>query len=245
MSVQNKAVIFGATGLIGRQLLKRTCASGRYDLVVAIARNPLDANALSSILPDNTARVRLRQISCSPADLADPDVISQILQVTPDGKTVHVYCALGTTMKTAGSKDAFKRVDHDMVVAAANFAGKIPAERFLWVSSIGANSKSRSSFYLKVKGETERDIEALSGRSSMQAIAIRPSLLLGDREDTRLAEGVGQVIGRLVSGLMAGPLKKYRPIAAEDVAELMTNLAFGRDSEADPDYPQFEVFGAD
>lgn len=226
-SVRTKAIVFGATGLVGRNILRQACESGRYDLVVAIVRNELDADLLSEMIPDMTARLRLRQIRCSPADLADPDIISQIFQTTPDGKVVHVYCALGTTMKAAGSKEAFRRVDHDFVVAAARFARNIGAQRFIWVSSIGADEKSRTSFYLKVKGETESDIAKLTDRkSSLRAIAVRPSLLLGEREETRVAEGVGQLLGRVIKPALVGPAKHYKPIAASEVAAAMIELAF-------------------
>lgn len=225
--VRTKAIVFGATGLVGQHILRQACESGRYDLVVAIVRNELDADHLNSLIPDISARLRLKQIRCSPADLADPDIISQIFQTTPDGKLVHVFCALGTTMKTAGSKEAFRRVDHDLVVAAARFARNISAQRFIWVSSIGADASSRTSFYLKVKGETENDIARLTRQdANLHAIAVRPSLLLGEREALRLAEGVGQILGRVIKPLLLGPARQYKPIAAHEVAAAMIALAF-------------------
>lgn len=128
-----------------------------------------------------------------------------------------VYCCLGTTMRKAGSRDAFRRVDHDYVVALGRLAVELGARTFAVISSVGANPSARS-FYLRTKGETERDLQALD----LHRLAIlRPSLLLGARRETRLGERLGEVALRLATPLLRGPLAHYRPVHARVVARAM------------------------
>ena len=131
------------------------------------------------------------------------------------------FCALGTTMKKAGSREAFRKIDYDLVLKVAELAKKNGVKRFLVVSSIGANL-STSNFYLKTKGEME---EALKQFSFEQLTIVRPSILVGKRNEFRLAERIGILFARILSPLMIGPIKKYRPIKAKSVARAMMNLA--------------------
>jgi uncharacterized protein YbjT (DUF2867 family) len=128
-----------------------------------------------------------------------------------------VYACLGTTIKVAGSQERFRRVDHDYSAAVARLARDEGARRLALVSSVGA-SPTAASFYLKVKGETERDIEALG----YETLAIlRPSMLLGERTEKRTGEKIGIAVARALSFAMVGGLRGYKPIEARDVAAAM------------------------
>jgi uncharacterized protein YbjT (DUF2867 family) len=132
-----------------------------------------------------------------------------------------VFCALGTTIRQAGSQARFREVDFDYPVAAARLAKAAGARRYVLVSSMGADAKSKI-FYSRVKGETEDAIRALG--LPMTSI-VRPSLLLGDRRQFRLGERVGTLLARPLGFLFAGSLLKYRPIEARDVAAVMVRVA--------------------
>ena len=133
----------------------------------------------------------------------------------------HVYCCLGTTIKAAGSKQAFRRVDFEFVHIAAQLARAQRAKGFVWISSVGADAKS-SNFYLRVKGELENAIMRMPQLD--HAAAVRPSLLLGERNEQRFLENMGQSLAPLLSPLMKGPLAKYKPISAAQVAKQMIQL---------------------
>jgi uncharacterized protein YbjT (DUF2867 family) len=137
-----------------------------------------------------------------------------------------VYCCLGTTMRAAGSRAAFRRVDHDHVVALGRLAAAAGARSLAVVSSVGADPSARS-FYLRTKGETERDLEALG---LPLLVILRPSLLLGPRREFRIGEWVGGVAFRVVGPLLRGSLARYRPIHAHTVARAMV----GASREAEP-----------
>jgi len=125
-----------------------------------------------------------------------------------------VFCALGTTIRTAGSRQAFRRVDHDYVVSVGRLAREVGARHFLLVSSLGANPRSRL-FYGRVKGDVEAAVQTLG---YPRVTIVRPSLLLGERSEFRLGE-------RLVKPL--GPLmpRRYRPVHARAVAATMIRAA--------------------
>ena len=132
-----------------------------------------------------------------------------------------VFCCLGTTIKTAGSQQAFRKVDYDYVLALARAGRRAGAKQFLLVSAIGADPASRI-FYSRVKGEVERDIRALPYRGVQ---ILRPSFLMGERKESRLAERLGIPVARVLAPLLVGPLRRYRPIHAADVARAMVRIA--------------------
>jgi uncharacterized protein YbjT (DUF2867 family) len=135
------------------------------------------------------------------------------------GETVDdAFCALGTTIKTAGSRAAFRRVDFGYVVAFARAAG---ARHFMLVSAIGASVRSRI-FYLRVKGETEEAVAAL-GYPALHIF--RPGLLLGHRAQSRPREALGMALAPFLDPLMLGPAKAYRGIPADMVAAAMIAAA--------------------
>jgi uncharacterized protein YbjT (DUF2867 family) len=124
-------------------------------------------------------------------------------------------------MATAGSKEAFYHVDHDLVVDFATKAKKVGVQTFVLVSSVGADSKS-STYYLKVKGETENDLKEIGFNS---LLILRPSMLLGDRTEFRFGELIGKAAMTVFNPLMLGGLTKYKGIEGKTVARCMQQLA--------------------
>lgn len=191
-----KAAIAGATGLIGNHLVELLKADHSVESVQVLSRRPLDLPPKFTVIQgDGSAPVL-----SAPVDAA--------------------FCALGTTMAVAGSKEAFYHVDHDLVLAFAKAAKAQGAEAFVLVSSMGADAGS-ANFYLKVKGGTENDLKALGFRS---LIILRPSLLMGERREFRLGERMGQGAMTVLGPLMLGPLAKYRGIHGRTVAKAMLRL---------------------
>lgn len=197
------ALVLGATGLVGRHCLELLCGAGgeAFTAVHAIVRRPLDLKA-----------ERLREHVIDFAGLGD--AVARIA-------ATDVFCCLGTTIKKAGSQEEFRKVDYHYPLAAARRAADTLCRNFLLVSAMGANDHS-SMFYNRVKGEAERDIAALTLRA---VHVLRPSLLLGEREEKRTGEAAGQVLGGIFSPLMLGPLRKYRPIEGETVARALCAIA--------------------
>ena len=196
------ALIAGATGLIGRYLLRLLLADRRYKHVNALVRKAAfpDDNKLSECIVD---------FDRLPALPAASDV----------------YCCLGTTLRKAGSQAAFRKVDFDCVVNLAAAAKRGGCKRFLVVSAIGANAKS-AVFYSRVKGEMENALREIH----FDALHVfQPSFLTGDRQESRAGESLGIAAFSAMAPLMLGPLRKYRPIAAQAVAQAMVNAA-GQDS---------------
>lgn len=131
------------------------------------------------------------------------------------------FCCLGTTLKTAGSKERQYIIDHNYVVHFAQACKAMNVPVFAVVSSIGAAAASRN-FYLRTKGEMERDCALLS---FPKTIIVRPSFLLGKRREFRLVEKISLPVIKVLSFVMVGPLKKYRGIRVERIAERMIREA--------------------
>jgi uncharacterized protein YbjT (DUF2867 family) len=128
-----------------------------------------------------------------------------------------VFCCIGTTQKTAGSTEAFQKVDRDIPVALARWAAANGVSTFVAISSIGADAHSKS-VYLRTKGEMEEGV-ATAGVPS--TYILRPSLLDGEREEFRLAEQIGNRALAVINPLMVGPLKRYRSVHTQTVAGAM------------------------
>jgi uncharacterized protein YbjT (DUF2867 family) len=192
------AAIFGSTGLVGQQIVEQLSGRQEFNGFVAFGRRRPDW------LPAN---VEFKNFSPSDVQL--------------NGETTHAFCALGTTMKKAGSKKAFLDVDLHSVVSAAEAAKSAGAKCFAVVSSIGANPKS-GNFYLRTKGEME---EALKALNFEKLIIARPSLLLGNRTEKRFGERVGIILYKVFRFMFVGSLRKYKGIEASDVARAMIKLA--------------------
>ena len=193
--MSHSALLVGATGLVGSALLKRLLDSPHYARVEAWVRRPI-AVSHPKLATEVIDFERLAERRVAAED---------------------VYCALGTTIRTAGSQDAFRHVDFDFPVALAQAAARGGAQRILVVSSLGANQRS-GAFYSRVKGEMEEGVR-IAGVP--KALFFRPSLLAGERSEFRPGERIG-----LLVGLVLGPLLgRYRPIHAELVAAAMLRAA--------------------
>ncbi|WFB06416.1 NAD(P)H-binding protein [Streptomyces sp. LX-29] len=191
------ALLAGATGLVGGQVLSRLLADPLYERVTVLSRRPLEVSH---------AKLDVRIVDF--AALAEDDVPA----------VEDVYITLGTTMKAAGSRQAFRAVDHHHVVTVARLARLAGARRIALCSAIGASPTARA-FYLRVKGEAERDVVGLEYASTH---IFRPSLLLGARAESRPAERLGVVLAPVFAPLLAGPLRPYRPVRVERLAAAMT-----------------------
>lgn len=202
MNLHKRAIVLGATGLIGSQLLQLLLEAQEYERVIAITRKPLaDHEKLQQVIVPDFSRLA-----------AHANVFAGVQDV---------FCCLGTTMKQAGSQQRFRQVDYDYPLTAANIAQTAGVQRFLLVSAMGANPKSRI-FYSRVKGETERDIRLLR----LPSLSIfRPSLLLGDRKQFRFGESMASWLLAPLSPLFRGSLLKIRPIQARAVACVMYRVA--------------------
>ena len=199
--MKRSALVAGATGLIGRHLLERLLEDPAYTEVRVLSRRDLSLQ-----------HARLRVIR---TDLQDLSVLGAELGAQD------VFCCLGTTLRTAGSRAAFEDVDYRMVVDLARHALAAGTQQFLVISAAGASAMSPS-FYSRVKGRMEASVAALG----FDAVHIlRPSLLLGTRSEKRRGEEIAQQLSPYLSPLCIGPLARYRPIAASDVAETMLGLA--------------------
>jgi uncharacterized protein YbjT (DUF2867 family) len=142
------------------------------------------------------------------------------MQEHPDAFAAEaIFCALGTTIKKAGSQERFRVVDHDYPLMAARLGKEQGAQHYLLVSALGANARSRV-FYNRVKGEVERDLLALNYPRTTIA---RPSLLLGDRDEFRLGERVFERLGWLMP-------PAYKPVHARDVAAALVRAAHSQES---------------
>ena len=189
------AVVLGATGLVGSRIVRLLMKDPTCEGVVALGRRP--SGLASPTLKDVTT------------DLDRPETYREYLGVDC------VFCALGTTIKKAGSEHAFRRVDYEYPLAVARAAVDQGARRYVVVSAVGADAKS-GVFYNRVKGELE---EALRGLPFARGVRIlHPSVLLGERGESRPLEQVAASLMRATAPLFAGGLKKYRAITADDVA---------------------------
>ncbi|WP_221177323.1 NAD-dependent epimerase/dehydratase family protein [Nocardioides marmoriginsengisoli] len=189
------ALIAGATGLVGSHLLDQLLADDHWDRVVSVGRREVDRSD-----------PKLTQLIVPFPGIGD-------LPAADD-----VFSCLGTTIKVAGSQDAFRAVDHDAVVALAEAAHRAGATQFLHVTALGASARSRI-FYNRVKGETERDVSAAGVPAT---VAFRPSMIDGTRPDvSRPGESVGLVAMRAVGPLLG----RFRPNRASDIAAAMIREA--------------------
>ncbi|PYP92194.1 MAG: oxidoreductase [Candidatus Angelobacter sp. Gp1-AA117] len=190
------ALLLGASGLVGGSCLRRLLEEEQYEKVISLGRRELP------VTHPKLTQHRIAFESLETLDLPPMD---------------DVFCALGTTIRKAGSQAAFRRVDLDFTVAAARLGLKHGAQQFVLVSSIGADPES-GNFYLRTKGEVEKAIMDLS----YPALHIfRPSLLVGDRKESRVGERIAIYASKVLEYMLVGGLRKYRPVNAATVADAM------------------------
>jgi uncharacterized protein YbjT (DUF2867 family) len=195
------AIVAGASGLVGERLLRRLLAGTDYDRVVAFVRGPL-----------NVTHRKLEQRTVD---------YERVGRMSAFPRAEDVFCCLGTTIRKAGSPDAFRKVDVEYVGHLAEVSVRAGTGQFLLVSSVGASARSRN-FYLRCKGEAEDMVRTLPFRGVQ---IFRPSFLVGHRRKPRPGEAFVTATARVFSIAMFGPARRYRPIRADDVAKAMMAVA--------------------
>lgn len=190
------ATIIGATGLIGGHLLDMLLNDASFTTVRILIRRPLE--------------ISHPKLEKKLVDFSDMESFRLALEGTDV-----IFCCIGTTMKKMkGDQAAYRKVDYDIAVNAAKLGKANGCEKFVLVSAVGADSKSRN-FYLRLKGETEEAVQA-SGIESVYIL--RPSLLIGNRKEFRAGEKLAIWLMPLFSFLLPA---KYKPVKASDVARAM------------------------
>lgn len=195
------AVLIGATGLVGGHCLNLLLASPAYDRVIAVTRRPLKVR-----------HPKLEVIEASFDRLGD-----ELAGLRADD----AFCCLGTTIRKAGTKAEFHKVDYGYAFEFAHRMQANGTRHFLLVSALGANPGS-SLFYNRVKGMLEMDVRALG----FPCFSIfQPSFLVGERAETRKGEAIGIRLTSLIAPLLRGPLSASHPVAGADVAAAMVAVA--------------------
>lgn len=195
------ALLAGATGLVGGFVLDQLLQDPTYDSVIVLTRKSLGNN-----------HPKLKEVIVN---------FDQLENYTNDITADVVFCCLGTTIKTAGSQEAFKKVDYEYPLRLAEIAKQNGSKTYLLISALGS-SKSSIIFYNRVKGEVEEAI----GRLNFEAFHIlQPSLIIGERKENRMGEGIAQKLSPVYDALMFGPLTKYKSIKAEQIAKAMTHFS--------------------
>lgn len=194
-----KAIVVGGTGLVGSHLLSQLAKKSQFQAVMSLQRSQKVG------FPETIKQLEID--------------FEKLEQEAPEGPFDAAFCCLGTTIKKAGSKSAFEKVDYEYVMRFAKWAKQNGVRHFAVVSALGANENS-SFFYSRVKGKVEQELEALNFHSLG---IFQPSLLLGKRKEFRFGEKVGEFFIQLLRPLLIGPLRKYRAIKAKTVAKAMVN----------------------
>ncbi|ERN51653.1 oxidoreductase [Alkalihalophilus marmarensis] len=198
--MNRRALILGATGLVGKQVVDQLSQSKEYKEVHVLVRRPVD-------------KLNPKQI----VHLVNFDTLEKGDIPAVDD----VFICIGTTIKKAKTKEAFKKVDYEYPIKVAKIAREQGASRILVISTIGADSEARV-FYSRVKGEME---EAVKKVGYPHVDIFRPSLLLGNREEFRFGEKLGEYAVKVMKPLLLGPLRKYRGIEDVVVARAMVKQA--------------------
>lgn len=199
--MQIKIVIAGSTGLVGSELLKLAIADPEVSEIVSLVRRP-----------SGIKNPKVKE------EIVDYDHLEKHrAAISGDA----VFCCLGTTIKKAGTKENFRKVDFDYPLELAKITKEKDIPQFNIITAMGADANS-SIFYNKVKGEVENAISRL-GIKNLNVF--RPSLLMGNRKENRTGEKVGIVLAKFVNPFMVGGLRKYRGIKAHDVAKAMLSQA--------------------
>lgn len=193
------AIVFGGSGLVGTELVRVLKNDPTYKWIYRIQRKNTDVTD---------------RVTSLTTDFMDLNLLTGLIRRDPVDE-IKAFCCLGSTIKKAGSKPAFERIDRQMVVRAAEWVQKkLNSKHFCVISAVGASVVS-SVFYNKVKGLMESDLRKLKFE---QLHIMRPSLLLGNREERRPLEGLAMQVLPLISFLLPDI---YKPISANSVAQAM------------------------
>lgn len=195
--MEKKAVLLGATGLIGESLLEQLLSNSHYKEVLIVGRKKLERQ-----------HPKLKQLVVNFDKLQDyaPQIQGDV-----------VFCCLGTTKSKTPDLEQYKKIDYQYPLDAATIAKNNGAEQYHLVSALGANPTS-SIFYTKTKGEVERDLKEIPFKSIH---IYQPSLLVGERKENRSMEGLMTVVMSILNPLLISGLRKYRSIKIEKVAFAM------------------------
>lgn len=194
-----KAVIAGASGLIGSLLLEQLLSQSNYSQVTILVRKKIELQ-----------HQKLKQI------VVDFNHLESFAHEI-DGHAL--FCCIGTTRSKTPDLKTYRKIDHDYPVQLAKIAGKNSMQQYHFISSLGADAGSFS-FYTKLKGETENDLK----KAPLPSLYIyQPSLLTGERHEKRTAERFATKLMKIINPLLTGKLEKYRSIKAETVARAMVS----------------------
>jgi uncharacterized protein YbjT (DUF2867 family) len=193
-------LLVGATGLVGRECLRLLLADSGFGRIVVVTRRPLS--------PD----VRSPKLATHVVDFDHLNEYDELFNVDA------IICALGTTIRQAGSRTRFRTVDFDYPLAFARLGRRHGCKHFLVVTALGANTRSRY-FYNRVKGELE---DSLRGLDYPRLTIVRPSLLLGPRAELRLGEEVAKRVTRWLGPLVP---RAFKPVEARAVAQTLVRAA--------------------
>jgi len=208
------ALLVGASGLIGSEVLNILIDEPKYEKIHMLVRKSLNPK--------------------SPKVIEHIINFDELQSFNPGVEVDDVYCSLGTTIKKAKTKENFRKVDFDYVFALGKNALQWNAKKFMLVSALGANARSRI-FYNRIKGEVE---EALMKLDFQGLYFFRPSLLMGNREEQRAGEKTAIAVYKIINPLFMGPLKKYKGIDYRKVARAMVSAALNTNES-------FKIFESD
>ena len=195
------ALIFGSSGLVGKNLLSQVINNSNYSKIKIFVRSSPDISD--------------RKIEIINTDFKDLEIIKNL--ITGDD----CFFCIGTTKKNSPDKNEYRRVELDLPKKIAQISKSNNVKSFIFVSSGFADPKN-SGDYLKFKGLVEEEIKSLN----FEKIGIlRPSFLLGNRKENRVGEKIGIFIFKLLSPIFVGPIKKMKPIHSEKVAKAMIKIA--------------------
>lgn len=194
------AVVLGATGLVGHQLVLGLLQDEYFAKIRILVRKPIDIHHL---------KLEMQVVNFED----EHDLATKI------GKGDFIFCCVGTTRKkVGGDRTAYRKVDYDIPMNTARIGIQKGYSQYVLISAVGANAFA-GNFYLQLKGSLEEDIMPFPYKSIH---IFRPSMLVGKREDFRFGERIGIAISQAISILLIGSLRKYKPVRAGTVAQAMT-----------------------
>lgn len=200
---------------------------GEYSMVVLVlgATGLVGSKVMDLLLQDeNVQKIHvLGRRSCGIDHPKINEFIGPLSEMAGKSAAFHVdavYCCLGTTIKTAGSKEAFRAVDYQYPLDAGKIAKECGVETFVVVSALGSKANSKI-FYNRVKGEMERDLSQIGLKN---LYIVRPSIIIGERNESRPGEAFGIMVAKIMDPLFIGPLRKYAGSKVEEIAGLMHSL---------------------